>query len=106
MAFAISIAAILISLASFGFNLYQYRNSRDLRRLEKTNEVLQKAYLIRRTSQDLRDKLNSTDDVDTFDHLLDSIEVAIESQFGGVLGKPNILLKMCSVLSNNFLRLT
>jgi hypothetical protein len=85
MTLAISIVAILISLGSLAFNLYQFRNTRNLRMLEKSNEVLHRAFLLRKLSQDLRNKISVTDDVPDMDHVLDGLDKAIESGYGRIL---------------------
>ncbi|MFZ3018154.1 MAG: hypothetical protein WA056_06850 [Gallionella sp.] len=68
MTLAISIVAILISIASLGFNLYQYKHSKSIKHLEKCNDILRGANKLRIRSQELRNKIDSTDDLD-MDHI-------------------------------------
>lgn len=93
MTLAISIIAIVISLASLAFNLYQFKSTKNLKRLEKCNEVLHQAFLLRKLSQDLRNKINVTDDIDDYDHVLDSLDTAIESQFAKLLENTDLSLQ-------------
>ena len=90
MTLVISIVAILISLGSLAFNLYQFRSTKRLRMLEKCNDVLHKAFLLRKLSQDLRNKIAVTDDIPDFDHILDGLDKAIESGYGKILSNENL----------------
>ena len=105
MTLAISITAILISLGSLAFNLYQFKNTKNLKRLEKCNEVLQRAFLLRKSSQALRDKIDVTDDIDDCDHILDRLDVSIESQFGQLLGIKNLSISDIFALEKSLLEL-
>jgi len=80
IAIIISSIAILISLVSLVFSVYQYRNNQIVKKLEKSNKVLQQSYKLRQSSQDLRDKINITDDIEDFNPLLDQLDNAIEIQ--------------------------
>ncbi len=105
MTLAISIVAILISLGSLAFNLYQFRNTRKLRMLEKANEVLHKAFLLRKLSQDLRNKISVTDDVPDMDHMLDGLDNAIESGYGKILNSKKLSLQDVFELERHLLEL-
>lgn len=105
MTLTISIAAILISLASLVFNLYQFKNTKNLKRLEKSNEVLQQAFLLRKASQELRDRINVTDDIEDLDHLLIPMNMTIETQFGKMLANPNISIHDIFMIENKLIEL-
>jgi hypothetical protein len=105
MTLTISIAAILISLASLVFNLYQFKNTKNLKRLEKNNEVLQQAFLLRKASQELRDRINVTDDIEDLDHLLIPMNMTIETQFGKMLANPNISIQDIFMIENKLIEL-
>lgn len=105
MTLAISIIAIVISLASLAFNLYQFKNTKKLRRLEKCNEVLHRAFLLRKLSQDLRNKISVTDDIDDYDHVLDPLDMAIESQFAKLLENTDVPLQDIFALETKLLSL-
>ena len=57
------IVALLISLASFAFSIYQYRLLHQVRVGEKASALLRFAYDLRRKSEDLKHKIESTDNV-------------------------------------------
>jgi hypothetical protein len=105
MTLTISIAAILISLASFAFNLYQFKNTKNLKRLEKSNEVLQQAFLLRKASQELRDRINVTDDIENLDHLLIPMNMTIETQFGKMLANPDVSIQDVFMIENKLIKL-
>ncbi len=105
MTLTISIAAILISLASLAFNLYQFKNTKNLKRLEKSNEVLQQAFLLRKASQELRDRINVTDDIEDLDHLLIPMNMTIETQFGKMLANPDVSIQDVFTIENKLIEL-
>ena len=105
MTLTISIAAILISLASLAFNLYQFKNTKNLKRLEKSNEVLQQAFLLRKASQELQDRINVTDDIDDLDHLLIPMNMTIETQFGKMLANPDVSIQDVFMIENKLIEL-
>ena len=74
MTLVLSIAAILISLASLSLSLYQYRSSQKIGSLTKVNEILAKAYTLRKVSQDLRNKIDATDDIDGYEEALSTMD--------------------------------
>ena len=85
MTLTISVFALLISLGGFAFNLYQFANARKLRAREKANEILHKAFALRKLSQDLRQKISVTDHVPDMDDVLDALDAAIEGGFTNIL---------------------
>lgn len=93
MTLAISIIAIVISLASLAFNLYQFKSTKNLKRLEKCNEVLHRAFLLRKLSHDLRKKISATDGIDDCNDVLDRLDMAIESQFAKLLENTDVSLQ-------------
>lgn len=93
MSLTLSIVAILISLASFGFGLYQYRNSRKVSLLEKSNTALKHAYEVRKSVQDLRHKIDVTDDIDDHEKELNMLSSATEKLFTHVLDSKSITLE-------------
>ena len=93
MTLAISIIAIVISLVSLAFNLYQFKSTKNLKRLEKCNEVLHRAFLLRKLSNDLRKKISATDGIDDCNDVLDRLDMAIESQFAKLLENTDVSLQ-------------
>jgi hypothetical protein len=91
MTLAISLVAILISIASFAFNLHQYKHSKTLKYLEKSNEILRGFHRLRNLSQDLSNKINSTDDLDvgTVEHSLAMFNEFVEIQLPKIMENDN-----------------
>jgi hypothetical protein len=81
MALVLSIVAIVISLAGFAFNVFQFISTRRLKSLEKTNELYNKALSLRKLSMDIRNKAATTDHTPDMDHVFDALDNAIESKF-------------------------
>ena len=59
-----AIVALVISLGSLGFSIYQYRILHRMRISEKASSLLRLAQDLRRKSEDLKHTINSTDEVD------------------------------------------
>jgi len=93
MTLAISIAAILISLASFAFGLYQYRSNQKVSLLSKINEILKQGYILRKSVQDLRDKIDVTDDIDSYENELDMFNSFIENIFSAALNPEKVTME-------------
>lgn len=74
----ISIIALLVAFFSFGFTLFQYRRSQSISKLQKVNEVLTFAFSLRSKSQDLRDFIGRTDDIDEQDKFFDKFDLITE----------------------------
>lgn len=73
--------------------------------LEKCNDVLHRAFLLRKLSQDLRNKISVTDDIPDFDHVLDGLDKAIESGYGKILSGKNLSLPDIFELERHLLEL-
>ncbi len=82
---AISIAAILIFLISLGFNIYQHRTSQGSRKFEKSSLVLKHAFELRKKSQDLRNFIDSTDNVEDISSTLDAFDKLLENDVSALL---------------------
>ena len=92
MTLTISIIALLVSLGGFVFNLYQFISARKLRSREKANEILSKAFALRKLSQDIRQKISVTDHVPDMDDVLDGLDAAIEGGIANILINKNTSL--------------
>ena len=89
----ISIAAIVISIASFVFTLYQHHKHQNIVQSSKAIEVLKHGFSLRNASQQLRDKISVTDDIDDCDELLNTIDSFTESMLPKILKKQNISIQ-------------
>jgi hypothetical protein len=78
MTTAIAILALLISLASLGFSVYQYRVLHRVRVGEKATTLLRLAQDLRRKTQDLQNTIDSTDHIDDHADFLERINAMIE----------------------------
>lgn len=83
MSVAISIAALMISLLSFTFTVYQSRLLGRIRRQDKIASLIRHAAEIRRKSKDLQNKANSTDNSPNCDSMIERadamLRVGVES---------------------------
>lgn len=84
----ISSIALTISIASFGFSLFQFNRTLQLKKAEKINELLGAAFELRRSAQDLRHLIDRTDDIDTHDELLNATDKFSEELFTRTLNNP------------------
>ena len=88
----ISVVALYISVAGFGFSIYQWKKNSFIKSVEKAHEVTLEAFELRRSSQDLRNLIAITDDIDDMDGLLQATESASEELLQNVLRNPKISL--------------
>jgi len=78
MAIVTAVVALLISIASLTFGIYQYRILHRVRVREKATSLLRFAQDLRRKSQDLKHTIDSTDDVDDCAEFLAKFNVLVE----------------------------
>jgi len=69
--------ALLISLASLAFSVYQYRILHKVRVGEKASAMLRLAYDLRRKSEDLKHKVESTDHVPDCPELFTKVDTFV-----------------------------
>ena len=79
-----AIAALLISIASFSFTIYQYRILHQIRAGEKASTLLRFAHDLRRKSEDLKYKVESTDGVPDFSGFLIKVNTLVEQGIGSL----------------------
>lgn len=87
VATAISIVAILISLASLGFGIHQNRVLQRSRKDEKANSVIRIALDIRRKLQDLKHKIDTTDDIEDCAEFIEKSSAFLEERIPVLMGK-------------------
>jgi hypothetical protein len=78
MAIVTAVVALVISLASLAFSIYQYRVLHRVRISEKSSSLLRSAQDLRRKSEDLKHKIGCTDDVDDCTELLGVVNAFVE----------------------------
>ena len=78
MTTATAIIALVISLGSFAFSLYQYRILHRVRISEKATSLIRVAQELRRKSEDLKRKIDSTDHAPDCADFLAKINVFVE----------------------------
>lgn len=90
---AISIVSLCISIAGFGFSIFQWRKSSFIKIAEKSHEVTLEAFALRRSSQDLRNLIAITDDVDDMEDFLQELDSVSEKTLNNTLRNPSISLR-------------
>lgn len=86
----VSILALLVAIASLGFTYFQFRRLQSVSKLQKANEVSMFAFQLRRRSQELREFIGRTDDVDEQDDILDSVDLITEYVTSKALSNPKL----------------
>lgn len=76
---ATAILALLMSIASLAFGIYQYRILHRVRASEKATSLLRLAYKLRGKSQDLEDAIDSTDDAGDHTEFLAKLNALVEA---------------------------
>lgn len=84
MSMALAIIALLVSVASFGFGIYQYRILNRVRLGEKSNNLLRTVYALQRRSEELRHKIGCTDDAPECEELHAGINEVADAIFARV----------------------
>lgn len=86
---SIAIVALIVSIASLGFGIYQYRILDRIRLGEKSNNLLRTVYALQSRSEELRHKIGCTDDAPECEHLhaginqlADAISAKVTSEKG------------------------
>ncbi|WP_421705329.1 hypothetical protein [Alloalcanivorax xenomutans] len=80
----ISALALLVSMASLGFGIYQYRILKRVRLGEKSNNLLRTVYTLQRRSEDLKHKIGCTDDAPECEELHAGINHEADAVFSKV----------------------
>lgn len=75
--------ALIISLGSLAFSIYQYRILHKVRVGEKVASLISMVQNLRRKSEDLKHKIENTDHVNDCDEFLDRVNTLTED---GILG--------------------
>lgn len=86
MATGIAIVALIISFASLGFSVFQYRALHQLRVNEKVTSLLRSAHDLRRKAHTLKHTIEVTDHVDDCGELFALIESFVEIQVPAFVG--------------------
>ncbi|GAA3945712.1 hypothetical protein [Allohahella marinimesophila] len=89
----ISIVALCISIFGLAFSVYQWKRSAFIKSSEKAHEVTQEAFELRRSSEDLRNLIGVTEDIDDMEELLQSIDSVSEELLKNALRNPKTSLR-------------
>jgi hypothetical protein len=76
----IAIVALIISVTSLGFSIYQYRILHRIRMNERATALIRLAQDLRRKSQDLKHTIDSTDDVEDSPELFSKVNTFVEDK--------------------------
>lgn len=101
---AISSVALIISISSFVFSLFQFSRTQRLKKAEKINEVLREAFTLRRLSQDIRHLINHTDDIDSHKEILDAMDIITDNLMSKVMNNPDVNISEVYVLEQSLLK--
>jgi hypothetical protein len=93
MAIAIAIVALLISVASLAFGIYQYRILHRVRVREKATSLLRLAQDLRRKSEDLKHVVDSTDDVHDSAEFLTGLNALVENDISRIVASKDTTLE-------------
>ncbi|NOR25432.1 MAG: hypothetical protein GQ542_13800 [Desulforhopalus sp.] len=78
MTITLSVIAIILSVTSFGFSVYQYKIGSKIKINEKINDLVKDLYSLRRTIEEKKNKYANTDDIpdyaDTFEIHISVVE--------------------------------
>lgn len=87
-----AIAALIISIASFAFSIYQYRSLHLVRVGEKTSALQRLSHELRRKTADLKHKIDSTDDMDDCSDLFAKVDPFLEEEIAKLLASKKMTL--------------
>lgn len=93
MTMAISLAALVLSVASLAFSFYQWHRSHNVNKLDKINGLLRRAYNLRENVEDVLSRMKRTDGVE--EHLGPFFEMAevLDGVFKTVLSRDDVTLE-------------
>lgn len=89
---AMSIIALVISVASLAFTYYQYRHTHRINTLEKRNSVFKKAYALRENVEDMLIMFRTTEDIEEHKGPFLAIEDSLEDLFKGILDRKELTI--------------
>ncbi|AOU96634.1 hypothetical protein BI364_00105 [Acidihalobacter yilgarnensis] len=102
---ALAIIALLVSIASLGFGIYQYRILDRVRRGEKSNNLLRIAYELQKRSEELRHKIGCTDDAPECEQLHTGVNEAADAIFAMVASSKGLSWTELNDMETRFLSL-
>ncbi|MEQ1596489.1 MAG: hypothetical protein ABL985_15470 [Casimicrobium sp.] len=92
----IAIVALIISVTSLGFSIYQHRILHQVRMNERATALIRLAQDLRRKSQDLKHTIDSTDDVEDYPEFFSKVNAFVED------GIPKLALSKSRSIQNLF----
>ena len=105
MTIVIAIVALIISLGSFAFNIYQYRILHKVRVGEKATSLIRVAQDLRRKSEDLKHKIGCTDHVDDCAEFLAKVNAFAEDSIPSLVLSKDRSLRELSEIEQHLLSL-
>ena len=105
MATILSILAILISLSSLGFSIYQNRGLQRLKKYEKANTIVRHSLELRKKSQDLTNRIECTDHVPDCPEFINVFNRLVESDIIDLASKETISLSELYKLEKQLLKM-
>ena len=95
----------MVSVASFSFSLFQFHRNQSINKLEKINDTLKVVFELRLKSQDLRNLIDITDDIDSYEKEIEFLNSACESA-SKILNNPKTKSSQVYVVEQEFLKVT
>jgi hypothetical protein len=105
MTFSIATVALLISGASLGFGVYQYRILDRIRTGEKANNLLRAAYELQRRSEELRQRIACTEGVASHDAIHSEVNETVDALFARITSKRGVPWKQLHKIESRFMHL-
>jgi len=100
-----AIVAILISISSLAFSIQQYRILHKVRIGEKVSSVLRSAYDLRRKSEELKHKIEATDNTPDCPELFTKISTFTEQGIGKLCSSQKLSWEQLHALEQKLLEL-
>ncbi|EII3094222.1 hypothetical protein ACOB3W_003561 [Vibrio cholerae] len=101
----LSSIALVVSVASFSFSLFQFNRNQSIKKLEKINDTLKVAFELRLKSQDLRNLIDISDDIDSYEKEIESLNSVCENA-SKVLNNPRTKTSEVYIVEQELLKTT
>lgn len=105
MTLTLSIIAILISITSLGFSVYQYNQGHKIKINDKVNNFLEETYRFRKFLDDKKKLYSNTDDIPDYEDLFELGIITIENRIVPVLEKSKISIDDFYLIERKFMGL-
>lgn len=105
MTLTLSIIAIVISITSLGFSIYQYYQGSKIKINDKVSSLLEETYTFRKFLDDKKKLCSNTDDIPDYKDLFESGIITVENTIVPVLEKSKISVDDFYLIERKFMGL-